>query len=53
MYEMGRIYAAAMPLYSVKDSAAKILNSLANTRAEGQTALGPALVFCYGIASAM
>jgi hypothetical protein len=53
MYQMGRIYAEAMPIYCVKDSASRILNSLAMTPADGQTALGPALVFCYGMASAL
>jgi len=51
MYELGRQYAASINIPPIKDSAAKLLNSLVGTPNEGQTALGPALVFCYGIAS--
>lgn len=40
-----------MPKHPIKNSIAKILTSLVSTPAEGQTALGPALVFCYGMAS--
>lgn len=51
VFELGKKYAnviAGGPIAKEKD---RIMNNFSKMPAEGQTALGPALVFCFGLAS--
>jgi hypothetical protein len=51
MYELGQQYAKSITVSPTAKNKERILNNFSKVPSEGQTALGPALVFCFGIAS--
>lgn len=53
MFEMGKNYASSIPVGPIIKEKDKILDNFSKITAEGQTALGPALVFCFGLASVL
>lgn len=50
MIEIGELYADQISIQPVSEVGEKLINNITNTKADGQTALAPALAFCLGLA---